>query len=435
MTTRSALLTLLKFDLPGYLRQSRAGTTGPAARKLEALLVFLKKCEICPFHPPWTGGEQGPLIRQLHATGYGLQNLTHTEKILRLLLWPMVSFTLLTGFTVRNARAVKTHYGHSLPYQFLRVLTICYRYNIAPSDYYALKLFRLEQTDLVPLYFCQREKDAVLASLQPVCEQIHLVNDKEKFYHFCLDKQLATPHLIAVFRGEHATADEPGALPAADLFRKPPDAFGGAGAQRWRYHSDKCVWSHKGRSLTETEFFEDCRRSNWLVQPVISNHDSLAPLAAGSLATFRIVTCLSAQSGARLIGALLRIPPAGSDIDAYWAGAMVAGVDPDTGTLSAAITRDIGNGALSRRPDNGATIEGLTVPLWSEIVQLVLDGQRKLPQLTSIGWDVALTSDGPLIIEANVGWNFEMFQVGIHQGLGETAFLPWARELLGQRDN
>lgn len=94
------------------------------------------------------------------------------------------------------------------------------------------------------------------------------------------------------------------------------------------------------------------------------------------------------------------------------------------------MARDLRKGRFERHPDSGAAIEGLEIPYWTEVMEVALRGQLTLSGLTSIGWDIAVTNDGVSIVEANVGWNFEMFQVGLGCGLGQTAFPDWAQELL-----
>ena len=163
---------------------------------------------------------------------------------------------------------------------------------------------------------------------------------------------------------------------------------------------------------------------------MLRNYSELRALSPGALSTFRVVTVLIGETKPVVLGALLKIPMGQSVIDAYWAGGLVAGVDVERGVLKAAVGRDLCKGRFERHPVNGQIIAGRAVPCWSDVLDVAVRGQLSLPGLTSVGWDIAVTEDGASIVEGNVGWNFEMFQVGLECGLGETEFVRWARDRL-----
>ena len=47
---------------------------------------------------------------------------------------------------------------------------------------------------------------------------------------------------------------------------------------------------------------------------------------------------------------------------------------------------------------------GFALPFWEELKALVCQGMERVPSLGYVGWDIALTSDGPALIEGNVHW-------------------------------
>ena len=48
--------------------------------------------------------------------------------------------------------------------------------------------------------------------------------------------------------------------------------------------------------------------------------------------------------------------------------------------------------------------EGFRIPYWNEVRELVKNVHAKLPDIRSIGWDVAITPNGPVLIEGNDNW-------------------------------
>jgi hypothetical protein len=58
-----------------------------------------------------------------------------------------------------------------------------------------------------------------------------------------------------------------------------------------------------------------------------------------------------------------------------------------------------------RHPQTGVPFEGFDVPFWDEARRLVERAALAMLPLRTIGWDVALTDEGPVLIEGNVTWD------------------------------
>lgn len=77
---------------------------------------------------------------------------------------------------------------------------------------------------------------------------------------------------------------------------------------------------------------------------------------------------------------------------------------------------------MDRHPDTGCTIPGFRLPYWEETLRLFCLAQKELKEAPTLGWDIAITDDGPLIVEANAGYSIEIHEVAEHRGL-RSAFL------------
>jgi hypothetical protein len=53
----------------------------------------------------------------------------------------------------------------------------------------------------------------------------------------------------------------------------------------------------------------------------------------------------------------------------------------------------------------GADLVGVAVPLWREARALAERASRLFLPMRTIGWDVAVTPDGPVLIEGNARWD------------------------------
>ena len=127
-----------------------------------------------------------------------------------------------------------------------------------------------------------------------------------------------------------------------------------------------------------------------------------------SVNTIRFITTLYPGGDARLIAAFLKIGKGGACIDnAGSGGNIMAEVDPYTGQILAVTQFD---GWRKTKPithhfDTGELLEGVTINNWNDIKETVLQYQQSNPFLKAIGWDIAITDNGPVVIEINDEWD------------------------------
>lgn len=81
----------------------------------------------------------------------------------------------------------------------------------------------------------------------------------------------------------------------------------------------------------------------------------------------------------------------------------------------------VGNGidkALneSEKSITGITFNGFKIPYWEEIKKMVLEAALVNDKVNIVGWDVAISKNGPLIIEGNRGPGFDLVQVLLKKG-------------------
>ena len=59
---------------------------------------------------------------------------------------------------------------------------------------------------------------------------------------------------------------------------------------------------------------------------------------------------------------------------------------------------------LTRNPVTNKKFFNFKIPYWSELKEITMNAQKAFYHIKSIGWDVAISSKGPVIIEGNTSW-------------------------------
>ena len=141
-----------------------------------------------------------------------------------------------------------------------------------------------------------------------------------------------------------------------------------------------------------------------LLQERIRQHEVMSSLHSSSVNTVRLIT-FARGSKVELFAAAMRVGTHGKSVDNWAAGGLIVGVDPGRGELRGEGFYKPGYGGRTpRHPDSGIEFHGFKIPHFDEAVALVCRLHGYLRDIHSIGWDVAITPDGPTIIEGNDDW-------------------------------
>lgn len=138
-----------------------------------------------------------------------------------------------------------------------------------------------------------------------------------------------------------------------------------------------------------------------LIEEYIVQHPTYAALNASSVNTLRVITYAPPNGAARVAGAYLRIGRQGALVDNRTAGGIIAPVDQATGVLGIATDGTTRREVYRLHPDSGQPIEGVRLPYWTESLALAEMALDAFPKMRFAGFDVAVTADGPTLIEIN----------------------------------
>lgn len=184
-----------------------------------------------------------------------------------------------------------------------------------------------------------------------------------------------------------------------------------------------------GTKVPLVEFAENFKKTNYIIEDRLLQHDDLNAIYPHAVNSIRINT-LNDTTGVKLWGAIIKLGTGGAEIDNWGKGSLCVGIDMDSGKmLTGSYDIHFSNKILapfSVHPDTKAQFEGVQLPYWQELKATVCQAAKMAPILPYIAWDVAITPEGPCIIEGNGRSDLSMVQV--HGGLRNQEIIEWWRQ-------
>ena len=122
----------------------------------------------------------------------------------------------------------------------------------------------------------------------------------------------------------------------------------------------------------------------------------------------------------KVISAAVRFGGKGSFVDNTAKGGVAVSLDIVTGKLQSYGMREYDLTRYTEHPDSHLKFENVFVTQWFDVKNLVEKTLKYLPYYNSVGFDVATTINGPVIIEINTGAGIYLSQMGKDRGLKDS---------------
>ena len=177
---------------------------------------------------------------------------------------------------------------------------------------------------------------------------------------------------------------------------KPLNECGGKGVQ---------IISIDKKSDLEKIFNSLIRNKQFLVEDYINQCKQMSLLYNKSVNTLRILTFYKNKK-VYILKSILKIGNGGI-VDNFSSGGMYTFVDENGKVYVPAIDED-GN-VFEVHPSSKKKIVGFEIPKYKEVIDFVKKLGMVVPEVRYVGWDIAITDNGPVVVEGN---NFSgIFQV------------------------
>ena len=172
----------------------------------------------------------------------------------------------------------------------------------------------------------------------------------------------------------------------------------------------KAVYEGMGRSValvdmndntsSVEEIFEDMiSHGPHVVEERVIQNEALSALNPSSVNTIRCIT-LNTRNGVVVAYCFMKIGQGGSFIDNGGAGGILVGIDHTTGILDTDGYDEL-NKRYETHPDTGIRFAGYQLPEFQKMLDICCEMSALTPRVKCIGWDMAYTDNGWVVIEGN----------------------------------
>lgn len=281
--------------------------------------------------------------------------------------------------------------------------------NTHPGDYYLFEFYKRDKSWEEKRRYIGRYGSYYWPYTSIFLKDMPLLTNKYIHKHMLLGLGIPTPELLATAGKDYevrSCEDLRICLRAwnFDIIIKPISSSGGTdvlglgwdngrflGKQGEEWSAD-LIWEHINKHWDK----------GYMIERRVFNVGQTAKINPHCLNTFRIITIRSLDGKWHVPVHMIKFGSGNACVDNVSAGGIIAHLD-DQGVVTKALG-DQFTQEITHHPDTGLPIVGFQAEGFKEAVALALKTSPKFVMFGTIGWDIAFTADGPMIIEGNTLW-------------------------------
>lgn len=246
-----------------------------------------------------------------------------------------------------------------------------------------------------------------------------VLGDKVRTVAIFRDREIAQPAVLGWAAGRRWHDAEGVPLRADDMlqswsgsgvdriFLKPAKGSGGVGIRVLRPR-DGAWYDGRGEHLDARKLNNLAQVGDWLAQAGVAQVHETARYYGGAVNTFRVNT--GRIDGELCIPcAVMRLGGGGRELDNAALGGIMIGLDVKSGVTTPMAGNELME-SFSHHPDSRYRFRPEGLGVWSEVQAFAIAAASRLPEYGHIAWDIAATPDGPVALEANLGFGIDCYQ-------------------------
>lgn len=280
----------------------------------------------------------------------------------------------------------------------------CYfAYGFMPDEF---KFFNLKDKtcDEINRYWSDRDQNDLVYRLNDIID-MDILLDKYKTYKKLKKYYYREAILIRTYRD-----------------KKIFDDF----CNRYKKFVQKQVEMSRGNSVKLVKINEKNKESTfqylvkhgpYILEEVIEASDINNVLNPSSINTVRCET-INLDGEVSILFTFMRVGQKGAFVDNGGQGGILVGVNKENGCLETDGIDENGK-IYYKHPDTGVIFKNFQLPEWNNLLKMVKEMAMSLPTVRLIGWDMAYSKQGWILVEGNNGGQAIGPQLVYHEGIKE----------------
>lgn len=289
------------------------------------------------------------------------------------------------------AKRLKRQRGGLTAAYVLDAVRCGYRHQASPENYFVLRFYELsdgERADYLTSgrsAMADRELNRAMTR-----EQNRIMSHKHLFYQRFSDfvgrESIYVPEVtyegFCAFLDKHET-----------MVLKPDVGIMGQGIEKLRTADVE----------DRQALFERLRGGKFLAEQAIRQHEALEQISS-CVNSVRINAARDREGAVRLIGACLKCGKPGAAADNFHSGGVAYPLCLNTGVVTGPGRNNTEIRDYERCPGSSVSMPGFRVPYWEAVKACATGAMENMRELGYVGWDIAVTPQGPELIEGNCHW-------------------------------
>ncbi len=286
---------------------------------------------------------------------------------------------------------------------FYDIVSCGIKYGSSPNNYYKFEFFKL--SDAKRKTWVTNRMSCQLIAKWNNPSAIHILEDKLEFANMFKDFHKR----IFLDTSEMKYEDFKMLAIKGKFICKPTKEAQGRGIHV--YHTENLTDIELNNIFLE---IKELYGTNYILEEWINQHDELSKIYPKAVNCLRIITVRSNKMHILTGGITFAL---NDEIANGCCPSIIAPVNMKTGIIDKPAAT-FGSKLYEKHPTTGAQIYGIKVPFWDDIIEMLDKITSRCSGCGYVGWDIAITPTGPIIIEGNTTPGYQYYQIPAHHPNG-----------------
>lgn len=280
---------------------------------------------------------------------------------------------------------------------------------------YGLQFKKLNDEELlnyVPTYYHHKSIERNHSNIDTI-----KYGDKLVQAHLFKERNIPSPNLIGIYKKGKCIDLNNNPILLEDiinsylinkenkLFFKPINGNGGSGIFVLKYKDG--IYYLNGKKFNIENIVEVLiKKETYIIQENIIQTNQMMNINPSSVNTLRVVV-QNDNNKMKIKSCIIRMGRSGKEVDNSAQGGVSVKVNIEDGVVAEFATAEHGGYLIYEHPDSKKKFKGIVIENWDEIKNGIEIIANKLIDFNDIALDIALTDNGPILIEYNFRYGIE----------------------------